>query len=647
MTDQRFHWIALLLLAGCSVVLAWPVLMGGGATTYLDNPVHLAETHALAHSAGAGWSDVAFCGFPVHQLHSPLWYGALAALTRVGLPLDLLYALALWLGFLAPSLALYLVAHRRVGTLPAAVLSFILLIQRPALVGLGSAPGGMWTFSLASAILILLVFRLAQPHRTARDVAWTAALFGLLGLTHLFAIPPAVLALVLLALLRRGRRVAHQALAALLGAAASAVYWLPWLLAAGGRLPRTEHLTGGLLLARLLLPTRMFGLLAGNLDSRSLPGDLHYTDALPLVLLMVLGLVGLGLARRKLRPRDEFPLVGGLLALCVLLVLLLAPAVDLPLGPVSWRFAAFIRVGAALAALPALAWLGDGLLRQRRGLAPALGLAALVSCWWWGRPLAAEVTPMRGAEMDEVRLLWRGLAQQRDPGWGRVYLQDTLLTPPFQRRLGMSHVLALTARETGVHQLGAAYGITPFTTAAWTRSEMGLIYGQPLRGPRQLRRLLWMMERTNATHLVVSDPVLARILDRVSRFRRLLSAGRFSVYHRRGAVSRWAAPLTPTLTITSSAFRPGRVRVAVNNRRAGGRLLIKVSAAPGWRLSGVAPARLSADRSGLMVVRELPAGTHALELSYEPARYPGWITVAGWVLICGLVMLRRRPQDAA
>ena len=73
----------------------------------------------------------------------------------------------------------------------------------------------------------------------------------------------------------------------------------------------------------------------------------------------------------------------------------------------------------------------------------------------------------------------------------------------------LGHVLALTARQTGARQLGAAYSVTPFPTARWTASEMGSLYKRPLRGPRQLRRLLWMMERTNATHLVISDPFLA------------------------------------------------------------------------------------------------------------------------------------------
>lgn len=640
-------WGAALLLTGCAVVLAWPVLTGG-ALSYLDNPVHLAEAHDLAHTAGGGWSEAAFCGFPVHQLHSPLWYGALAGLHRVGLPLEPLYAGAVWLGFLAPCLALFWVLRRRVGVVPAAALSFLLLIQRPGLLGLGSALGGMWTFSLATAGLILLLDRLPRPHRTGRDLAWTAALFGLVGLTHLFAVLPAALALALLAVIRRGRDMSRPALAAALGGAASAAYWFPLLWASGGRLvAETQHLPAGPLFARLLLPTRIFGLAVGYLDSRSIPGDLYYTDAAPMVALVGLGLVGLWLAARRLRDAgdrgDELPVLGGLLALALLGLLLLAEPLelDLLLGPVSWRFVAFVRVGLALATLPLLARLDRWAPQPKVPVMVILGLAALSSCWWWSRPLAREVAPADGAEMREVRALWSGLTRLRGPGWGRVYLQDTLLTPPFSRRLGMSHVLALTARQTGVRQLGAAYSVTPFPTARWTASEMGNLYGRPLRGRRQLRRLLWMMERTNATHLVISDPFLARKLDQVAPFSRLLRVGRFTLYARRGA-STWASALSAHLTITGADHRPGRIRVTLHNPRKGGRLLVKTAAAPAWQLVGPVGVRLATTRDGLMEVRGLPVGIHAVTLTYEPEVWPWLISLAAWLVIVGVALIRRR-----
>ncbi len=643
-------WLAALLLAACSVVLAWPVLAGGGAVTYLDNPVHLAEAHALAHTAGRGWSEVAYCGFPVHQLHSPLWYGALAALARAGLPLEPLYAGAVWLGFLAPSLALFVVARRRLGVLPAALVAYLLLIQRPGLLGLGSALSGMWTFSLAAAGLILLLDRLVRPHHTPRDLAWTAALFGFIGLTHLFVVLPAVLCLALLALLRRGRAMGRLVLAGGVGAAASMVYWLPLLLATGGRLEaEVQHLSPGLLFARLLLPTRYFGLAAGNLDSHSVPGDLYYTDAVPMVALAALGLAGLWRVCRDHRrgvPGGDLSAMGGLASLVVLAVLIWAEPMRWSLlGPVSWRFLAIVRIGLALAAL---AWLSrPGKARLPPPPTPvlaALAVAALATCFWWARPLVREVPPASGPEMREVRALWQELAARRSPQWGRVYIQDTLLTAPFDRKLGMSHVLALTARETGVRQLGAAYSVTPFNTASWTASEMGNLYSQPPRGGQQLQRLLWMMERSNATHLVLSDPFLARHMDGVGVFQRQRRIGRYTIYARRDAISHWTAPRTAGLEVDSEDHRPGRIAVTVDNRARAGRLLVKTAAAPAWRLRGPPGARLVPTRDGLMQVVGLAPGRHAMVLTYRPDRWPTWVSICAWVLLAGVLAWVSRPS---
>ena len=110
-------------------------------------PPLLAEAYELGRGASSGWPDVAFCGFPIGNIQSPLWYGLLGAWSRAGAPLVPLYSSLLWVGFVLPSLALYWVARRRIGPFPAALLSYALLIQRPSIVGNASAFGGMWSTS--------------------------------------------------------------------------------------------------------------------------------------------------------------------------------------------------------------------------------------------------------------------------------------------------------------------------------------------------------------------------------------------------------------------------------------------------------------------------------------------------------------------
>ena len=182
--EDRIAVAALLLAA---VVLAWPILTGG-YYTYADNSSHLAEIHSLAEEQYQGWSDIAFCGFPVGTLHSPFWYGTLGMLARFGLPAGLLYALMLFIGFVAPPLALYYVARRYLTPVMAGLLGYILLIQHPSLVGLGSPLGGMWTYYIAAALWLVLIARLRDPIRSRRDFVWIGLLVGLIASTHLFVL---------------------------------------------------------------------------------------------------------------------------------------------------------------------------------------------------------------------------------------------------------------------------------------------------------------------------------------------------------------------------------------------------------------------------------------------------------------------------
>jgi hypothetical protein len=637
-------------LLATSLVIARPVLWGGGVLTYLDNPAHLAEAYSLAHDAYNGWSEVAYVGYPLGTLHSPLWYGLLAGLGRLGLPLDALYALMAWLGFVAPSLSLYAVARRRLRPAISAALAYLLLIQRPAVVGLGSALGGMWTFHLAAGSLILLADRMARPLRGGRQLAWVAGLLALSGLTHLFALVPAGVLVVyhaLRAAVRRPGRLPALGGAVLLAAVASAVYWLPVLLAPEHRTFFPQHLDGRLLAARIFLPTRMIGLLVGRLDALSIPSSLYYTDALPLVLLVGGGIAGV-FVRRGRDPGDGLPLSGSVLGLAVLyLVLIIGPLLQTTLlGPVSWRLIFYARVGFALGAIPLLSRLATARRRPlpRPALA-ALAVLAVGSGAWWGQPLAALVTPADGDEMSEVRALWSGLRARRQASWGRVYLQDTMFTAPYNRYLGMAHVLALTARETGVRQLGASYTIVPFRTGRWTSSEVGLMFGRPLQTPAHLGRMLSKMRLANATHLVTANPVLGDKLALTPPFKRLFSAGRFALLRLDGAESRWVEPTVPGVRLGPVEFRTGRIRLAVDCPPGRCELLAKTGYSPYWRLEGPPGARLRGRTDGLMALQGLPPGRHWMALTYRPPRLPLLLSGAGWLLVLGLAVgARLRPR---
>jgi hypothetical protein len=320
-----------------SALLIASPLIGGGLALYLDNPLHLAEINAAAHTAHNGWSDDAWCGFPVGSLHSPLWYTPLVWIDRAGGDVDLFYFGAVLLGFLAPALALYRVARRSLDPFVAGPLAFVLLIQRPTIVGIGSAFGGMWTFYLAAGFFILLVDELA--HQARRPPWGTAALTGLILLSHLFPVAPLVLvgAPVLVVSVVLGRlplaRAAVLAGAMAMGVLAAALYWLPMLLT--GELTHLDPqiLTPGQIFAHLLVPTDVLAMPSGKMPIMSWETVL---GAVPMILLIGVGLGGVLFLKRR---RDDGPLFGLILAVAVLAMLtLVVGKIEVKiLGPVTWR----------------------------------------------------------------------------------------------------------------------------------------------------------------------------------------------------------------------------------------------------------------------------------------------------------------------
>ena len=133
---RRNDGLAILFLAVCGLLLTWPLWKDGGYRTYLDNPCHLAEIERLAENAG--WSEDGYAGFPVGLLHSPLWYGMLAAWRRFGLAFEPIYGGLVCFSLIAPALAMYRIARRRLAPTLAAGLAWLVLIQRPAMDSLGS-----------------------------------------------------------------------------------------------------------------------------------------------------------------------------------------------------------------------------------------------------------------------------------------------------------------------------------------------------------------------------------------------------------------------------------------------------------------------------------------------------------------------------
>ncbi len=637
-----------LLLTG--VAVAFP-LSTKGILLYLDNPVHLAEVWGLAREGGQGWSTQAFCGFPLGLLHSPLWYGLLAGLMRMGLHPEAPYAAILWFAFVAPALSLLHVVRRFIRPLPALLLSYLILVQQPSIVGHESAWGGMWTWYIGMACLILLADQLSQPRRDLRAFVHLAAIIALIGLTHVFALLVAVLLLAVHFFIHLAsrpipiRRILLELGASLLAALASAAYWVPLLLSRDALVLDQLHLPAAKLILRLLLPTDLMLLYLNRPAVRS---ELFMTDAIPMVVILGAGLIGGALLIRG--RRERLPVLGFLLAALVLLLTLFHPG--RLMGLFSWRLLYAVRVGLALASIPLLVWIDRSRLISalsiNRPILVFLGSVGILLGFWWGHPLRLALPDPDGNEVQEVDSLWEWLRANRDPAWGRLYVQDTFMTPPLGE-LAQSHILARTQEQTELYQLGAWYGVVPFSTSRWTRGEFGAFFDISERAMESQDGRNILLERASLANVgvaVVSSPTLA---DRLGpAFIRIHRVGRYTVYRIVGMSNRWVEPITPGLDATVVSYRPGWIDVKVRATQANSRLGICESWHPFWKLHGNPEIRIARSGQGLLRLDGIPLGTSSIQMEWLQPKYPLVCSLIGWLGIAGSFVAitwkrRRRP----
>ncbi|MCX7809191.1 MAG: hypothetical protein N2515_11350, partial [Deltaproteobacteria bacterium] len=173
--------LARLLIVISSLFLARP-LWEGGWRYYLDHSAHIAETIDLGRNS-SGWSDLAFAGFPLGFLHSPLWYGIAARLVALGVPGWVNHLFWTVFGHAVIGLCALEVA-RRLAPLPVALLAAWLAQNQSLLItGPSGVFSGMWTFGISIGLVLLLFKELHAPLGWAA-LPKLALLIGLIGLTH-------------------------------------------------------------------------------------------------------------------------------------------------------------------------------------------------------------------------------------------------------------------------------------------------------------------------------------------------------------------------------------------------------------------------------------------------------------------------------
>jgi len=605
----------------------------GGLWAFGDNPVHIAEIRDLARPGSRGWSDLGYGGFPLGILQSPLTFGALSLVYRLGWRLQSVYDLVLVGSLAAPAIAFYVVACKRLGPLWAFAMASTLVVYRGSLVGEAATLGGMFGFHYASAALVIVLDRLVRTSRNLVDAAILAALAAFIGLTHMFV----TIALVHLALVHIGwslwrRRdalhILRYDLAGLaLGGLTAAAYWMPNLLAhtpPGTQPEPFVRIASRLITTAYPLPPPEIG----NSLARILFDPIFQLDSA--VQLVVCGLTVAGVALVT-KDEDDVPRYGLTLGALFLAILAAEPWTRLALlGPQGMRLIYVAKLGFFLATIPIVR-----ALSQKVKVGPltttTVGLAALSLGCLSQRLVSHHVVDRRGAEVTELESVWSWMRDHKTPSWGRVYVQDAIWVKSGYA-LEDSHLMAQTADHAQVEQLGSYYGSTPFVKA-WIGNG-GSLFGMPFTEPHFIDQTVTRMGRGNATHLLLIDPRLFQRFEADGRFVRLLRIGRYDLLERRGAVSHWAVVAGGTGDVSIKRVEPGRMHVTVEGPPT--ELSINESFHAFWRVEPPGAARLREDANGLMTVDRLAPGLRSFDVVYEPSALPGRITLVGGAGIVAL-----------
>jgi len=628
--SRRDDLAAICVLIAVALIISIPALRSDMLAN-ADTPVHLSEIRDLARPGGNGWSELGFCGFPLSLLQPPLTFGGLAWLTTLGIPLELLFRVAVVASLAVPALVFFGVARRRLNVGWALGLAVTLPLYRASLSGEASALSGMFSFYFAAAALWALADVLVRPSRSLRDVAVIAAFVGFIGASHMYV----TIALVYLAVVHAGwssldraklRRLIYDVPGFVLGTLAAACYWLPNLLAHTSALRIPESL--GRIATRLVTSSaRGHDIPLTIVDRLTLDPIFHVDAALQLVTLVLVVLA----AKSAWRSTDDLPRYGLTLAGALLSGMALARITGLPLiGPTGTRLVFIAKMGLLASCMPFLRTIANQIALKR--LLAAVTVGALGFAFLMQRIVAEDSMPKSNPAMHDVENLWAWIRTHHDRTWGRLYLQDTF-GAPIKNPLDTSHVLVRTAELTGAEQVGAFYGLTPYAQD-WLTVDTFAADG--------FLRAKEALDRANVTHLLILN---AGGVDLVkAQLTELVRFGQFAVVSRNDVKSAWSSVLEGSGTVQTERLAPGRIRL--NQIGSATALSVSESYHPFWKVEpSKSGAKLSADAFGMMRVDAPLSESRALELVYAPPATPWVLSIFAGTVIVALFAFTtlRRP----
>lgn len=632
-------WITRITSIACSIAVCLPFWRGGWRISG-DHAPHVAELIDLAHNS-SGWSDLAFAGFPLGTLHSPLWYGLLASIVQLGAPAWLTYCVGVTCSEIFLGLVSLEVAARRAQRAPALVVAVLVQTQNLLVTGPSGILSGMWTFGLACAFFIWLVDRMHE-RMEGQVPLQVAALIGAIGLTHTFAIF-AVVAVVFvrsLTLLVSGaearRQIPALAAASALGALAASAYWAAaWLT----------------IDTRDVVPVVSFGwpnfqiFFGPLLDDAFAPAGIVslYLPTLADMTLWILAALSL-LRLGQLQARER-GLVATALATMTLVLFVVSHIAEWQgrslFGPIPWRILVVVR---CLLLVPAVSLFPRVRLGARTQIA-TLALGVFVTSFWIAqreRWLRAEMPGPRDDSHAHVRAVQRAVAALAPTLRDRIYVQNTHGIAP--GALGGGHALALLPARAGVRAVGSYYSLVPFPTDRWLTSFGGPLVGSAANDT--FRNIVdERLDDLGVEALIVSEPSTIEALRRwTPAYTDLGAVGPFELFRRpRPGMARSLSGLP----VEHFSLEDGVIRFDVGDSDGTHDVMLAVSYNTRWRIvEGPSHAYIARRMDGLMRL-SVPAGAHHIVLRYERPRWPFYVSLAAWSLLIALAFRVRRKKQPA
>jgi hypothetical protein len=637
--ERLVIWVTRIASIACSISLCIPFWRGGWRVSG-DHAPHIAEILDLAQNS-SGWSDLAFAGFPLGTLHSPLWYGLLVGIVKLGAPAWMTYCVGVTCTEIFLGLVALEVGARRAQRAPALVVAVLVQTQSLLVAGPSGILSGMWTFGLACAFFIWLVDRLHE--RIEGQVPLQiAALIGAIGLTHTFAIF-AVVAVVFvrsLMLLLSGpearRQIPILGGASLLGALAASAYWMAAFLTID---------------TREVVPVVSFGwpnfqiFFGPLLDDGFAPlgiVQLYLPTLADLILWILAALSLLRLGQLQARERS---LVATALATMTLVLFVVSHIAEWQgrslFGPIPWRILVVVR---CLLLVPAVSLFPRARLSARTQLLTLI-LAVFVSSFWIAqreRWLRSEMPGPRDVSHQQVIAVQRAVARLAPTIRDRVYVQNTHGLAPGP--LAGGHALALLPARAGVRAVGSYYSLVPFATDRWLTSFGGPLVGSAAND--SFRSVVdERLDNLGVEALVVSETSSIEALRRwAPEYTDLGMVGPFGLFRRpRPGMAR----STDNIAIRDFALEDGEIAFDVDYASATHDVMIAVSYNECWHIiEAPEHAYLARRMDGLMRL-SLPPGSHHIVLRYERPRWPLFISLAAWSALIALAWRTRRKRQPA